>query len=106
MTEIKHIAFERSGGFANIRFAAEFELDDLPDDQAHQLRELFDDVDFDELPSQLNKNDKMADGFTYVITVQSDKGTHTVTTSDTSAPEKLQPLLELLVKIAKQKARK
>jgi len=106
MEDIKHIAFERSGGFANIRFAAEFELDDLPDDQAHQLKELFDDLDFDELPSQFNEHGNMADGFTYIITVESGKGTHTVTASDTSAPEKMQPLLELLVKITKQKARK
>ena len=106
MAEIKHVAFERSGGFAGIRFAADFELDELPDDQARQLKELFDNLDFDKLPSQLNQNGNMADGFTYVVTVTSDKGTHTVTASDTSAPEKIQSLFELLVKIAKQKAKK
>jgi len=64
MEEIKHITFERSGGFANIRFAADFELDELPDDQAHQLKELFDDLDFERIavlqmvsptPSQWNQ---------------------------------------------------
>jgi len=106
MEEIKHITFERSGGFANIRFAADFELDELPDDQAHQLKELFDDLDFDELPENLIKDGSVADGFTYVITVESKQRKHTVTTDDTSAPEKMPPLFDLLTQIARQRMRK
>jgi len=105
MEEIKHITFERSGGFANIRFAADFELDELPDEQAQQLKELFDELDFAELASQLNESNNMADGFTYVLTVRYETSAQTITTSDTSAPEKMHPLFDLLVKIAKQRAR-
>ena len=104
--DVKRIKFERTGGFAGIRIAADFELDDLPEDQADRLRELLDDVDFDELPEQLIKGGPVPDGFTYSITVETDKGEHTVTTSDTSAPQKMQPLLELLYQIARQRARK
>ncbi len=104
--DIKRVKFERSGGFAPIRFFADFELADLPDDQAHQLRELFDDLDFDELPERLLGKEPVPDGFTYSITVESDKRSHTVTTGDTSAPEKMQPLFDLLTRIARQQMRK
>ena len=103
---IKRIKFERTGGFAGMRIAADFELDDLPEEQADQLCEMLDDVDFDELPENLMKGNQVPDGFTYTITVESEKGQHTITTSDTSAPSKMQPLLELLYQIARQQARK
>ena len=104
--DVKRIKFERTGGFAGMRIATDFELEDLPEDQAERLRELLDDADFDELPEKLLKGGPIPDGFTYSITVETDKGEHTVTTSDTSAPQKMQPLLELLYQIARQRARK
>lgn len=103
---IKRLKFERTGGFAGIRIAADFELDDLPEEQADRLRELLDDMDFDELSENLMKANQVPDGFTYTLTVESDKGQHTVTTSDTTAPAKMQSLLELLYQIARQRARK
>ena len=104
--DIKRIKFERTGGFAGMRVAADFALEDLPKEQAAQLRELLDGVDFDELPEKLIKGGPVPDGFTYIVTVESDKGEHTVTTSDTSAPQMMQPLLELLYQIARPRARK
>jgi hypothetical protein len=104
--DIKRIKFERTGGFAGIRLAADIDLDGLPREQADQLRELLDEVNFDELPEKLMKGNQVPDGFTYSITVESEKGEHTVTTSDTSAPAKMQPLLELLYQITRQRARK
>ena len=103
--EAKRIKFERTGGFAGIRFAADFELDDLPENQAQQILELLDDMDFDELPEQMLGSQQVADGFTYSITVVTEKRQHTVNTSDTSAPQKMEPLLEILTQIAKQQAR-
>lgn len=104
--DIKRIKFERTGGFAGIRVAADMELEDLPKEQADRLCELMDDVDFDELPENLMKGNPVPDGFTYSITVESEEGRHTVTTSDTSAPAEMQPLLELLYQLARQQARK
>lgn len=104
--KVKRIKFERTGGFAGIRFAADFELDDLPKDQAHQILELLDEMDFDELPEQIPGKQQVADGFNYSITVVTEKRQQTVTTSDTSVPHKMEPLLEILTKIAKQQARK
>ena len=104
--DIKRIKFERTGGFAGIRFAADFELDDLPKDQAHQILELLDEMDFDELPAKILGNQQVADGFNYSITVVTEKRQQTVMTSDAAAPKKMEPLLEILTKIAKQQARK
>src|SRR5688572_2005307 len=104
--DIQRIKFERTGGFAGLRIAADIELEDLPKEQAARLCELMDDVDFDELPEHLMKGNPVPDGFTYSITVESEEGQHTVTTSDTSAPTKMQPLLELLYQIARQRAGK
>ena len=101
----KQIKFERSGGFAGIRFAADFELDDLPKDQAQQILEFLDEMDFDDLPEKIVGGQQVADGFYYSITVISEERQQTVTTSDTSAPKKMEPLLELLTQIARQQMR-
>ena len=104
--DIKRIKFERTGGFAGIRLAADLELDEIPEDQVREILELLDDMDFDELPEKILSRHQVADGFTYAITVESDKREHTVMTDDTSAPEKLGRLFEILTKIARKQARK
>ena len=104
--DVERIKFERTGGFAGIRITADFGLDDLPEDQAHALTVLLDDVDFAELPESLMSDPPMPDEFNYTITVEAEKWKHTVVTGDTSAPEKLQELLQLLNQIARKQARK
>ena len=104
--DIKRVKFERTGGFAGIRLAADIELDEMPEDQAHEIRELLDDMDFDELPEKILGDHQVADGFTYSITVESEKRGHTVMTDDTSAPEKMERLFEILTQIARKQARK
>mgnify|MGYP006957791259 CR=1 FL=1 len=94
--EAKRIKFERTGGFAGIRFAADINLDDMPQDQAQQILGLLSDVDFTNLPEQILGSQQVPDGFTYSITVVSEKQEHTVTTSDTAAPDNMEPLLSLL----------
>ena len=97
----ERIKFERTGGFAGMRIATDLKLDDLPDEQAHTISELLDDLDFRELPASLVKEEGMPDQFTYTITVETKKWEHTVTTGDVSAPEKLQELLQLLNRLAR-----
>lgn len=99
------IKFERTGGFAGIRFAADLEFDEMPKDQAHAILELLDELDFDELPEQLLGKSPVPDSFMYTITLVTEKREHTVVTSDSTAPEKMRPLLEQLTQIAKQQAR-
>jgi hypothetical protein len=99
--DIERIKFERTGGFAGMTIARDLKLDDLSDDQAHTLLELLDDLDFGELPEQLMDEEAMPDQFTYVITVETKKWEHTVVTGDSSAPEKMQELLQLLNRLAR-----
>jgi hypothetical protein len=98
--QVERIKFERTGGFAGMRIARDLKLDDLPDEQAKSLVELLDDLDFSELPEQMTE-ESGADQFTYVITVETKKWEHTVVTGDTSAPEKMQELLQLLNRLAR-----
>jgi len=81
--------------------AADLKPDDLPDEQAHTISELIDDLHFDELPEQMMGDSNMPDQFIYTITVETDNGKHTVTTGDSSAPEKMQELIQLLNRLAR-----
>lgn len=101
--EVQRIKYERTGGFAGIRLHVDFEPGDLPDEQVRALLDLLDDMDFDELPAQMMGDSPMPDQFTYEITVQTKKWEHTVVAGDSSAPEKLQELIQLLDRIAKAK---
>jgi len=103
--EVQRIKYERTGGFTGMRIAADIEPDDLPEDQARTLLDLLDDMDFNELPEHL-MNASGADQFTYTVTVETKKWEHTVITGDSSAPEKLQELLELLNRVARKKMMK
>jgi hypothetical protein len=106
MDDIKRIHFERTGGFAGIRMAADFELDDLPEDQARQLRELLDEADLEDLPKPAAGQNMLANGFSYVITVEAEGQQYTLTTGEEGVTEKMQPLLDLLNQIARQQMRK
>jgi hypothetical protein len=99
--EVERIKFERTGGFAGMRIAKDLKMDDLSDEQADRLQELLDDLDFSELPERMTDTESMPDQFTYVITVETKKWQHTVITSDASAPEKMQELLQLLNRLAR-----
>jgi hypothetical protein len=101
--EVERIKYERTGGFAGMRIAADFKPNDLPDEQRNSLMELLDDMDFNELPADLTSKSPMPDQFTYEITVETKKWEHTVIAGDTSAPDKLQELFSLLDRIAKRR---
>lgn len=102
--DVERIKFERTGGFAGMTIARDLKLEDLSDEQAHTLLELLDDLDFNELPEQMmDSKESMPDQFTYVITVETKRGEHTVVTGDASAPEKMQELLQLLNRLARTK---
>jgi len=103
---VERIRYERSGGFAGMRIAADIEPNDLPEEQAQSLLELLDDLDFPGLPEQLINDSSMPDQFTYTITVEAQEWKHTVVTGDESAPEKMQELLHILNRIARKKLRK
>ncbi|MGZ9163572.1 MAG: protealysin inhibitor emfourin [Anaerolineales bacterium] len=104
--EVERIKFERTGGFAGMHMTTNFKPDDLPEEQAQALSELLDDLDFNELPEQITNNPSLPDQFTYMITVETKKWEHTVTTGDASAPGEMQELLQILNRIARTQAQK
>lgn len=103
--EVQQIKFERTGGFAGMRIAADIEPDDLPEEQARTLMELLDNIDFNELPEHIASNSG-ADQFTYSITVKTTKWEHTIVTGDASASDEMHELLELLNRLARKQMRR
>ena len=103
---IEKIKFERTGGFAGIRLAAEIDMDDLPDDQKREIIELIDEADFDDLAKTLSNKKPVPDAFNYSITVKSREKEYQVVADEASLPDDLQPLIELLERTAKRQMRK
>jgi hypothetical protein len=89
------IIFERSGGFMGLKSNLNIDLKDLSADQAEMLRGLLDNANFFTQPES-PPNRSAADGFQYVITVETELVTHTIHTNDTAASEELRPLLQEL----------
>ena len=98
------IIFDRSGGLMGLKSSLTLDLDELPLDQAETLRRFLDESHFFMLtenpPTRPNP-----DSFQYTITVETDTATHTVRTSDTTAPDELRPLLQELSQRARSQRR-
>lgn len=103
---IEQINFERTGGFTGIRLAADIELNELPEDQKHEILELLDDMDFDELSEKTSGATPMPDGFVYSVSVISKEHEYQVTVGESAISNEMQQLIEILEDIAKSKARK
>ena len=103
---VERIKFERTGGFAGIRIAAEFKMNDLPEDQKKQIIELLDAMDFEELPAKLAGRMPVPDEFVYSIIVESDKREYKVLAGESALPNNMQPLIEILEGLAKRQMRK
>ena len=103
---IEKIKFERTGGFAGIRLAAEFEMDELPEDQKRKILDLLDEADFDELSERLSGETSTPDGFVYSITVQSKEKEYKVSAGESFLPDDMQPLIEKLEVLTKRQMRK
>ena len=103
---IEKIKFERTGGFAGIRIAADITMDELPDDQKREIIDLLDEADFDELPEKLSGKMPVPDEFVYSIVVNSREKEYQVVAGESALPNDLQPLIEILERIAKKQMRK
>lgn len=94
------IDFERTGGFMGRKVSINLNLQELPEEEAQTLRQLLEEVNFfgltDELPEE-----PVPDGFTYTITVTTNKLTHTVHTTDMSVSPPLRALVDRLSTQAK-----
>lgn len=104
--QFKEIKFERTGGFAGIRLAAEIEMDELPEDQKKEIVELLDKIGFEELPEKLAGKMPVPDEFVYSIIVESGQREYKVIAGESALPNNMQPLIEILTGITKRKMRK
>lgn len=87
------VVIERSGGFAGMSRIQSFSTDDMPADDGKKLRDLVDASGFYELPSVIHSDEPVPDAFRYKITVDGERGTHTVETDEGAMPTRLQPIL-------------
>jgi len=95
------INFERTGGFLGMRLAVEVMTETLTPEEADELETLVERARFFDLPAMLSAQTGQADRFQYKVTVEKGEQFHTVETSESAAPETLQPLIEHLTSAAR-----
>jgi hypothetical protein len=99
------IYFERSGGFMGRNVSTVVDTNQIPPERALSLLEKVEDADFfdlPEMPGALLESAPVPDEMSYKVTVEVAGVQHTVETSDTSAPQQLQPLLQELSRYARE----
>lgn len=94
------ITFDRSGGVADRQAAISLDLESLPAEEGQRLLQLIQEADFFKLPSAA-AHPSSRDEVEYTITVEAGQASHTVHTTDSTAPEPLRTLLEALSAVAK-----
>ena len=102
------IYFERSGGFVGRQVSATVDTRELPPEKALRLLEAVEDADFFTLPeTPLTGPENMPanDSLCYRVTVEVAGVQHTVETSDSGAPSRLDPLIDELSRWARQSER-
>lgn len=103
---VERIKFERTGGYAGIRLAADIEVNELPEDQKREILDLLDELDFDELPEKFSGKMPIPDEFVYSITVEADNREYKALAGESALPVDTRPLIEILERTAKRQMRK
>ncbi len=96
------IDFERSGGVMGMSTTVSLDTDIMGAEAAAELEGLVATAAFFELPAQLVGDGPMPDEYSYVITIERNGEAHTVTCTDSSAPDGLRPLLVWLDRAARE----
>jgi hypothetical protein len=95
------IFFERTGGFSNIKRKGSLDSSTLPVREAHRLQRLLKESRFFDLPPVLGSDPSGADRFIYRVTVETEKGKHTVEAMEAAIPRTLRPFLDFLASSVK-----
>jgi len=90
------IDFKRTGGFTGMGWSSSFNLDELPEDVADNLRTLVEQADFSKQPDNLLGDHAIPDQFIYTITVHSEEWQHTIMTGESPASKEIQSLVAAL----------
>lgn len=97
------IEFSRTGGFAGIRLARDFDTSQLPAAQAKEIQKLVDAARFFEMPEIPTTSARVPDSLEYSLTISVGTQTRAIVVSDPSIPDGLRPLLTYLVSLTKQR---
>lgn len=100
------IKLERSGGFAAITTTYSVDDKSVTPAEGRQLEELLEKTRFFDMPSKSPSTRRGADYYTYRITVEKERGKHTVTATDITMPEGLRHIIEFIMHIQKQRLQK
>ncbi len=90
------IEFERTGGFAGRKIQGSLDSSALSAPDARKLKQLLEKSRFFDLPETLDSTQPGADFFFYTVTVEDERGKHTVQATDAAIPAPMRPLLEFL----------
>ncbi len=94
------VSFVRSGGFGGLRLAAELDTENLPPDEAAELRSLVAALDTGASAATPAGG---ADRFRYDLTIEADGRTRRLSLSDGDLTAATRPLVARLEKQAKQR---
>ncbi|ARV58619.1 hypothetical protein BZZ01_08195 [Nostocales cyanobacterium HT-58-2] len=92
------VSLKRTGGFAGISRTKTVDTENIPKNEADQLRQLVEAADFFNLPENITAQTNQPDRFQYILSVEDEGKTHTVTVGETAMPGTLRPLIEWLQK--------
>ena len=92
------VRFERSGGFAGVTLAHDFDSSALPPEQTAELTRLVAEAQFFALPGEIRATRVSADIFQYTITVEDGTQKHSVAFDQGAAPEHLRALVQWLTR--------
>jgi hypothetical protein len=90
------IQFERSGGIAGIRKTQSISSAMLPAEEEKKMADLVGAARFFELPPVMRATEPGADRFQYRISVETEKGKHTIQVDEAAVPAQLEPLIAWL----------
>ena len=95
------ISFKKTGGIMGREVESNIDLNEMPENESQEIQRMILDSNFFNIPQNLIEPSGH-DEYEYTVTVDAGNSHHTVHTTDSSAPESLQPLLEKLSALAKE----
>jgi hypothetical protein len=101
-SEGTRIDFERSGGFAGISLAASVDTASLAPDEAREIEQLLEKIDFDALRQRPPRATRGADRFQYNLTASVKGARQNVSIGEAELTPELRALVERLTEIARR----
>jgi hypothetical protein len=92
-----HVEVERTGGFGGLVTTRSADTDSLPTDDARQLTELVDGLDFEALRHQPESTRSLPDAFQYDITISRGAENLRLRVRDPDVPAELRPLIHFVI---------